>query len=250
MTVPPDARPIWSGSGNAIIDLTSPGRGVFFPHWFEFLNLAAEARDRARGAAIAKGLEKPTADALTAIIYSALACEALINELSEAAARTNGLLPGTPGLDTLIDLAATLDLIERSRGQMDLKYLLASKILSGSTFPRGEAPFQEFANLIALRNELVHPRHLDRTTSSGYVEPISKVIKDLQQRGLTTTRGRSPGDIPGGISWLEEIKSSGAAGWAYSAAHDIIIAILKMLPEGDGLPTTLLFRSRIDDIRG
>jgi hypothetical protein len=195
MAVPPGARPIWSGPGSAaMIDFT--GRGAFFPHWFEFLRLAAQSRDRAQQAA-ANAQGQPTSEALTAILFSALATEALINELPEAAARSVYPHPDKPGLDTLADLAATLDMIEKAQGQIDLKYQLASKILGGRTFPPGEAPFQDFANLITLRNELVHPRHRYRTTVTGHVEPVSKVVRDLQQRGLTTTRGRREDDVPG-----------------------------------------------------
>lgn len=66
MTVPPGARPIWSGPGSAaMIDFT--GRGTFFPHWFEFLGLAAQARDRALQAATTAEAQ-PTSEALTAIL--------------------------------------------------------------------------------------------------------------------------------------------------------------------------------------
>jgi hypothetical protein len=225
-----------------MIDFT--GRGAFFPHWFDFLCLAAEARDRAQQAA-ASSQEQPTSEALTAILFSALAAEALINELPEAAARAADSQTDVPGLDILADLAATLAMVEKAQGQIDLKYQLASKILTGRTFPPGEAPFQDFANLVILRNELVHPRHRDRTTVAGHVEPVSKVVRDLQQRGLTTSRGRRKGDVPGGMSWLEEIKSSGVASWAYSAAREIIVALLRMLPDDSALPTGQLFRDRI-----
>lgn len=244
MTVPPNAQPKWSGSGSAaVIDFSGSG-GVFFPHWFEFLCLAAEARGRARQAA-GNGDRQPTTEALTAILFSALATEAFINELGVTAARVD-LIPSDPGLDTMTDLAAMLDMIEKAQGQIDIKYQMASKILTGKTFPRGQAPFQDFANLMTLRNELVHPRHRDRTTPAGHVEPVSKVVRDLQQRGLTTSKGRRPGDVPGGMSWLEEIKSSGVANWAYDCARQIIVAVLTMLP--DDTVMTPLFKSRIEQI--
>jgi hypothetical protein len=248
VTVPQGARLIWSGPGSAaLIDFSGSGAGTFFPHWFEFLCLAAAARDRAVQVT-ASGDGKPVNDALTAILFSALACEALINELPEAASRTDGLHSDVPGLDVLADLAATLDLTEKAQGQIDLKYQMAAKILSGKTFPRGEVPFQDFADLVSLRNELVHPRYRDRTTAAGHVEPASRVVRNLQQRGLTVTRGRGPGDVPGGMSWLGELRSDGAAKWAYDSAREIIVALLMMLPDDDGLPTTQLFRERISDI--
>ncbi len=48
-----------------MIDFT--GRGTFFPHWFEFLGLAAQARDRALQAATTAEAQ-PTSEALTAIL--------------------------------------------------------------------------------------------------------------------------------------------------------------------------------------
>jgi hypothetical protein len=222
-----------------MIDFSGKRLGTFFPHWFEFLCLSAEARDRAR-----RSEGQQTSEALTAILFAALATEALINEIGVAASRAASLHPETERDDALADLAATLDLIEKAQGQIDLKYQLASKVLVGVTLPRGEPPFQDFANLITLRNELVHPRHRDRTTEAGHVEPASKVIRDLRQRGLTSTGGRQPGDVPGGVSWLDEIKSSGVANWAYVTAREIIVAVLKMLPEADGT-LTMLFRDRI-----
>jgi hypothetical protein len=228
-----------------MIDFTDSG--TFFPHWFEFLCLAAQARDRAQEAAI-NGAGQPTSEALTTILFSALATEALINELPEAAARATNLHPDVPGIGILVDLAATLGAAEKAQGRIDSKYHLASEILTGKTFPIGAAPFQDFAGLITLRNELVHPRHRDRTTAAGHVQPVSKVVRDLQRRGLTTTRGRGPSDVPGGVSWLGEIKSDGVASWAYNAARGIIIALLRMLPENARLPTTTLFRDRIVEI--
>jgi hypothetical protein len=69
-----------------VIDFAGPGRGVFFSHWFRFLFLAAEARDEARKIAHDTAA-RPAKEALTAILFSALAVEAFINELAEAAAR-------------------------------------------------------------------------------------------------------------------------------------------------------------------
>jgi hypothetical protein len=244
------ARPIWSGSGSAtVIDFTGPRRGAFFSHWFRFLCLAAEARDEARKMGTGPGAS-PAKEALNAILFSALAVEAFINELAEAAARNPDPLPESArqGAQALADLAALLSEIEDARGPIGLKYQLTSKILRGETFVAGRAPFQDFADLVRLRDELVHPRHRDKTTDAGHVQPVSRIVRDLQQRGLTTTTGRRPGDVPGGISWLDEIQSGGVANWAYKAAREIIVAVLEMLPDDDNLSTTHLFRNRLDSM--
>ncbi|MEU7939154.1 hypothetical protein [Microbispora bryophytorum] len=248
MDIPSDAQPIWSGPGSAAIIDFGTGRGVFFPHWFEFLTLAAQSRDRARETSASSAEGQPVAEALTAILFSALSAEAFINELAEVAERVTDLPQSEAQFRTFSDLAETLDMIEKSQGQIDLKYQLASKVLSGKTFRRGESPLQDFSNLIQLRNELVHPRHRDRTTSMGHVQPAAKIIRDLQQRGLTTTRGRKQGDVPGGMSWLDEVKSAAVAGWAYETARVTITAILEMLPDDKRSPAPILFRDRMEQI--
>jgi hypothetical protein len=61
--------------------------GGFGPHWPEFMHFAAEARDAAIQVETANAKAWPMRDALSAILFSALAAEAFINELPEAASR-------------------------------------------------------------------------------------------------------------------------------------------------------------------
>lgn len=220
--------------------------GAFFVHWFELFCLATEARDKANEIQAASPDAWPP-EALSAILFSALAAEAFINELAEAAARdANGpWMTDLPGVDLLRDLAETLDMIEDAQGSIGLKYHMASKILSGRTFEASKAPFQDFDTLVKLRNEVVHPRHRDRTREGGCVEPASPAIRDLQQRGLTTTRGRKSGDVSGGMSWLNEIECGRTATWACQAAREIITAVLTMLPQDFRLSAINHFRDRL-----
>jgi hypothetical protein len=223
--------------------------GAFFVHWFELFCLATEARDKANEIQTANPDAWPH-EALSAILFSALAVEAFINELPEAAARdANGpWMTGLPGVDLLRDLAETLDMIEDSQGNIGLKYQMASKILTGRTFDSNEAPFQDFNTLVRVRNEVVHPRHRDRTREGGYIEPASPAIRDLQQRGFTTTRGRKAGDSSGGMSWLNEIECGRTANWACEAASEIITAVLTMLPQDWRLTAITLFRDRLSQM--
>ena len=223
--------------------------GAFFVHWFELYCLAIEARDKANDIQAASPDAWPH-EALSAILFASLAAEAFINELAEAAARdANGpWMTGLPGVDLLRDLAETLDAIEDAQGSIGLKYHMASKILSGRTFDASKVPFQEFDTLVKVRNEIVHPRHRDRTRGGGYIEPTSPAIRDLQQRGLTTTRGRKSGDVPGGISWLNEIECARTATWACQAAREIITAVLTMLPQDFRLSAINHFRDRLSQM--
>jgi hypothetical protein len=154
-------------------------------------------------------------------------------------------MTGLPHVDSLRDLAETLDEIEDAQGNIGLKYHMASKILSGRTFDSGKEPFQEFDLLIKIRNEIAHPRHRDRTRDGGYIEPSSPAIRNLQQRGQTRTKGRKSGDVPGGMSWLNELECGRTAAWAYQAAREIIAAVLTMLPDSIHLAAIYHFRDRL-----
>ena len=178
-------------------------------------------------------------------MFSALAAEAFINELPEAASRdaygTRGLqLPAEPVLD---DLAGTLSAMEQAHERIQAKYDAARKILTGRAFDHGAAPFQDFNDLIKLRNDLVHPRHQDRTTALGHTEPASPVVRDLQRRGRTRTRGRRRGDPMGGMSWLSEIYCGRMAAWAHKAACDVIAELIMALPRHERLWAMTSFRN-------
>lgn len=219
--------------------------GGFGPHWPEFMHFAAEARDAAIQVETANPKAWPMRDALSAILFSALAAEAFINELPEAAARDaygirNLQLPAAPVLD---DLTVILNAMEQAHERIQPKYDAAPKILTGRAFDHGAATFQDFNDLMKLRNDLVHPRHLDQTTALGHTEPASPVVRDLQQRGLTRTRGRRRGDPMGGMSWLSEIYCGRTAAWAHKAACDVIVELTRALPMQERLWFMTSFRN-------
>jgi len=227
-------------------------RGAFFTHWGEFLQFAAEASANAKQVVAAEPKAWPMRDALGAILFSAIATEAFINDLAEAAAREadhahDMQLPAAP---VLADLAAVLNSVEDDRGGVQLKYHMARMACTGHAFDRGIAPFQDFDRLIRLRNLLVHPRHQDRTTSLGYIEPASDIIRDLQQRGLTQTRPRGQGDPPGGMSWLSQVYCDRTATWAHEAARDIIAELIRVLPYDDRLFYISFLRQWLSSSKG
>jgi hypothetical protein len=217
--------------------------GGFGAHWPEFMHFATEARDRANEIETADPQAWPMRDALSAILFSAIAAEAFINELPEAASRDAYDVRNlqVPAVTVLENLAATLNAMEQARERIQDKYHAARKILTGQGFHRDRAPFQDFDMLVKLRNDLVHPRHLDSTTARGHTEPTSPVVRDLRQRGLTCTRGRRRGDPMGGMSWLSELYCGRMATWAHKAACDVIRELIVALPRDNRLWTMTIF---------
>ena len=228
-----------------------PPDGVFFIHFLRLLLTAYEARNRT-AEAIKKDPRSMPADPLIAIVFSALGTEAFINELAEMAQRDADMSePDLRNTDTLRHLAAVLTAIDKKRPpeQLQQKYLEASRILSGQAFPRGSPAFQEFQALIQLRDALVHPRHQDVTDQAGYISPRLCVVKNLQQRGLTRTRGSRRSSIPGGMSWLDELVTPDIANWAYQAAVGIVRAVGDILPSGQAANLGIQFlKNRITQL--
>ncbi len=205
---------------------------VLVTQWAYYLHIAREERDETRRVMSANP-QALSANSVTSIVMSALAVEAFINELAEAAdmAQIGREWITSAALAQLKDLANALKDIEVGQGSVGLKYQIAYRMLSGSTFPRGRSPFQEFKQLVTLRNLLVHLKPGDRHSPSGHVEPRESLIRDFQQRGYTRTRGRKAGDPLGGMSWLQELQTVQMADWAYSTARSIIAAVGEALPE-------------------
>jgi hypothetical protein len=169
---------------------------------------------------------------------SAIALEAFINDLARAAEfavweEEQFGRPLAPDMEPLRDLGDTLHEVESSRGTTELKFQIAAKVLSGRTFRRGKQPYQDFAGLIGLRNDIVHlgPRAGDSLAEGNLIVPRSRVVRNLQQKGLTRTPGRKPGDVPGGTPWLSELTTPGVARWAYASATNMMREVCEMLPQ-------------------
>jgi hypothetical protein len=80
--------------------------------------------------------------------------------------------------------------VERSRGSTELKYLMASLSLSGQMFDRSTQPFQDFSTLMKIRNDLMHPRPLDKFDDAGVTVPPSYVREFERRRHDLQARSR------------------------------------------------------------
>jgi hypothetical protein len=170
-------------------------------------------------------------DSFAAIVLAAAATEAFINELGEMVAIDKDLpwRQSNPVSPSLCAFADAIQEIEEARGSLLLKYLIASQTLSGSTFNKGTNPYQDFATLVNLRNDLMHlkPRDTFSHSEGGFtsVKPL-KYIKNLQQRGLAHRPEENVN-----MSWFNIIQTAEMAIWACDAAHKIILAVLDFIPD-------------------
>jgi hypothetical protein len=201
---------------------------VYF-HGGQMWAMAREARDRAISAVQANS-ENPPQDAIVAILLSVSSMEAFINELAEWVV----LNREDPSVSAdLLGFGEALREVENNRGSLELKYLIASQTLAGRMYDKGANPYQDFAILAKLRNDIVHlkARQIpDQKEGKPPETGLPKYILSLQQRGFARVLDE---EVIG--SWFDLIKTQEMAVWACQASLDMILSVLAMIPD-DPIP--------------
>ena len=144
---------------------------------------------------------------------AAAATEAFINELGACYLMTGVRLGATETACGVVLAEA-----ERSRASTELKYLVASLRLSGAMFDRGGQPFQDFSTLTGIRNDLMHPRPLDRFDDDGVMVPPA-YVREFERRGIAYERG-----VGVSVSWLNLLETEQVASWACRVAVEIFVS--------------------------
>jgi hypothetical protein len=178
-------------------------------HCVQLMHIAFDAAERAR--ADAQRPNALTLDSITAIVMASAAAEAFINELAEDIELFRGgrahFDPDTTSLD---DCAAAVLKLEEARGTTEEKYLAASRALSGKAFEKGIQPFQDFAQLLDLRDAIMHLKPSDTRGPKGTAA--------LAQRKLTYVT-----DPP--LPWFDQLETPEMALWAATAARNTMLAV-------------------------
>ena len=175
-------------------------------HSVPLLLIAHDAARKAR--ADAARPDALTTDSLVAIIMAATAAEAFINELADY------LQDFASINESLGACADAVKKVEEDHGPVTLKYLEASRALCGRMFNKGTQPYQDFAQLISLRNAIVHLKPGDTRGPKG--------ADMLTQKGLAHDHA---------MPWPLQLEKPQTAEWAVGAAHRIMLAILELTPE-------------------
>jgi hypothetical protein len=214
-------------------------------HCGMLFHLASAARDRCEGG---ESSEKGalTEDAIAAIVLSASAAEAFINELAEetaihvnetaaAKARVDKTPIDVARIDTArsdaearIELVAwTLQKLEDARAKTGDKFECASRVLGGRKPDLGGPPFQDAAMLFSLRNEIMHVKRKSVVDYVGNARssPIPKGVQTLLERGLAreTLFDRQ-------THWMFRLMTPGVARWAFSTSTALCDHVCELLP--------------------
>lgn len=176
---------------------------------------------------------------LVAIVFSALAVEAFLNELTILDGWTSREIPSLVALDDRLKaLQRVLKLAEEGNLQAPSKLHLAHEIL-GQKLENGRQPFQDYYLLKQLRDSIVHskPTSVQMTRDPIEFRPVrEKLLLSLQSRGLLSH------DITksarGFLDWLD---NRSLARWATRAASGIVLKTIEALPEGQFKEAAALF---------
>lgn len=180
--------------------------------------------------------------ALTAITFSAFSLEAFINEVGSIASTASVQKVNPPAVATF---GSAWTEVEESQGSLELKYMLARFVFAGAFYARGEAPFQDFANLLRVRNGLVHLKPKDRVIFRE-IPPdvwgdIERLKKDLEREPFARLEKAQileklpnaiirPAPLDAHTSWTVRISTKTAARWACNVAADMIQSVLNFVP--------------------
>lgn len=187
-------------------DFFEPGSAIFSA--WQIWNIAADAAQRAKNLKLAN-LGVITADTIVAVILAAMTTEAFVNELGYRLS-TLKLRHENPHLQNWIDVGDLLEQLERERVQVKSKYLLISKLLPGEALRRGTKPYQDFALLIDLRNDLVHAK--TQTKPPAYFEQFAN-------RGWTYNTSEDEIKL---VGWMNQLQTPPVACWACQAAYNLV----------------------------
>jgi hypothetical protein len=193
-------------------------------------------------------------EALTSIIYAAIALETFINELP-ALAEDMGLgVDSPPWLRTFVSV---LDELEQSKASINVKYLLGRFLLTGQSWNKGDALYQSFALLVSLRNEIVHQKPDDyrqgvdkNARALQTTRPILERLRSLNALGKSEPTEVGEGPLSVITNWLDDISTRAMATWACDTALNVMLAVLDAIPEGFlKTITDMVYRSQLVAIR-
>ncbi len=175
-------------------------------------NIAADAALQAKIKKVAQP-KITTADSVSAIILSAVATEAFINELGRRLTLLQKL--ELTSVEEWITVGTFLEELEAEHVQVTAKYLLISKLLPGEPLKKGEQPFQDFRLLINVRNDFAHPKAQQKPP---------KYFEVFENRGWTYNKKT---DKPKLYGWMTQLETPEIACWACRSAHNIIWNIIE-----------------------
>src|ERR1700722_12335572 len=164
--------------------------------------------------------------ALVSIVFSVVALEAFFNEATELALDSKKYPPNLEPQSVSV-FAEVMSDAERSHATLESKFTLANRILAGKKLDTGAQPYQDFALLMRLRNDLVHFKASDGFDQNESPEQIHKdlIARFKGKNILAENTERSAG------SWMFLIQTKAVAEWSCNTAAEMVFDFCSTAPQ-------------------
>jgi hypothetical protein len=160
--------------------------------------------------------------ALVSLVFSVISVEAFLNEATEMALRF-AKYAGEPQMVPVF--AECMVDAEKSRASLESKFALANWILVGKKLNKGVQPYQDFALIVGLRNDLVHFKGNERFDPNATPEEFHKnLIQRFGNKNLLA-ENMEPG------SWIHAIETKAIADWSCKTAAQVVVDFVSKAPE-------------------
>jgi hypothetical protein len=158
--------------------------------------------------------------ALVSVVFSVIALEAFVNEMTELA--QNFTSPQPTEVKVFAQMMGGAD-----RASIEFRLQLAHWILTGRIMDKGSQPFQDFALLISLRNDLVHTRPNDLFTCgiSTNEEVHKRLVSKFKSKHILAVE-------PSG-SWTHLVQTRAVAEWSAQTVAAVVAEICSGTSQSD-----------------
>jgi hypothetical protein len=160
--------------------------------------------------------------ALTSIVFSVISLEAFLNEMTESAEDTATMDYEPEVVSVFAHLMQDME-----TASLENKFVMSSWILTGKNLSRAAPPFQDFASLIALRNQLVHFKPAE--VVSGPIVNTEEVNRKRLNK-LESKHILAPAMYQG--SWVYHATTKAVAEWSCKTASEMVTDFAGKVPNG------------------
>jgi hypothetical protein len=165
--------------------------------------------------------------ALISIVFSVVALEAFLNEITEQAEQIAAHQPAES--PEVVLFAQIMGDAEESHARLESKLTLANWILSGRKVNRGGQPYQDLVLLMRLRNDLVHTK-----PNKPFVWGVTT---NEEAHGALITKFKDKHILADGMptgSWTSLVQTKAVAEWSCrTAAHVVGDLCSGVVPQSD-----------------
>jgi hypothetical protein len=160
--------------------------------------------------------------ALTSIVFSVISLEAFLNEMTESAEDNATMDYESEAVGVFAHMMRDME-----TASLETKFIMSSWVLTGKSLSRAAQPFQDFASLIALRNQLVHfkPSEIVAGPIVNTEEVNKKRLRKLESKHILAAAMYQG-------SWVYHATTKAVAEWSCKTASEMVADFSGKVPNG------------------